>query len=96
MSGSGAEDGNANLVDIVGADCSRSPRDKLWALNIRDGGGGIRGRERVGYGRTEEGIMKRLEEPDKISQVFDREVIIVARNPIWTAPNAPIASAPGK
>ena len=79
---------------------SRYPRDKIGACSSRDGRGdgvgGIRGRESVGYGSSEGGRMKLLEEPDNIRRVFDREVINVAHNPMGAVSNTPLASDPDK
>ena len=62
MSVGGAEARDVTLLEIVGADRSRYPRDKSGAHGSGygggDGNGGIRGRERLGYGIMEGGIMK--------------------------------------
>ena len=62
MSGGGAENRKANLVDMVVAYHSRYPMDKSGAYSSGDGGGyrdgGIRWRYRVGYERMEGGRMK--------------------------------------
>ena len=42
------------------------------------------------------GGIKFIGETDKTRRRFDEEVTNVARNPIGTVPNAPLASAPGK
>ena len=64
--GGGGEGGNATLVEMLGASSSIYTRYKSRECSSVDGGGyrdwGIGGIEIVGYGRTEGGRIKLLEE----------------------------------